>query len=75
MTPGSGGMNLDNRGCKLVGRHPGDRLILRHGTGASGLVWTVMLGRPPLSTVFYSIAALPTAPRARRRGARSGLGE
>jgi len=71
----SGGMTLDNRGCKPVGWHPGDRLILRHGTGASGLVWTVMLGRPPLSTVFHAIAALPTAPRARRRGARSALGE
>ncbi len=34
-------------------------LILRHGTSAEALAWSVLFGLTPFSAVFYPIAALP----------------
>ena len=34
-------------------------LILRHGSGAEALAWSVLFGLTPLSAVFYPVAVLP----------------
>ena len=34
-------------------------LILRHGAGAEGLVWSVLFGFTPFSAVFYPVSVLP----------------
>jgi ABC-2 type transport system permease protein len=36
-------------------------LILRHGSGAEALAWSVLFGLTPFSAVFYPIAVLPRA--------------
>jgi len=36
-------------------------LILRHGSGAEALAWSVLFGLTPLSAVFYPVSVLPRA--------------
>ena len=36
-------------------------LILRHGSGAEALAWSVLFGLTPFSAVFYPVAVLPRA--------------
>jgi len=38
-------------------------LILRHGSGAEALAWSVLFGLTPFSAVFYPVAVLPAAVR------------
>jgi len=38
-------------------------LILRHGTGAEALAWSLLFGLTPFSAVFYPVAVLPAVMR------------
>lgn len=38
-------------------------MILRHGSGAEPLAWSVLFGLAPFSAVFYPVAVLPAAVR------------